>query len=141
MGEQIYRCTTDTGKAIFSQFPCGEDATSIEVDPQPTSITTQESSERRKKFMETLNERSKRLERRRLEYRVMNLEAARKALRSKRDRKIEKIEKDINDTYDNQKRALFREKIRDVKDQYHSDYDRLSDKIFDAKLDLSRCCK
>jgi hypothetical protein len=85
--DQVYRCDTGSGKAIFSQFPCGDDASVIEVNPQPSGVSTEEAIKSRQENLEALEASSKRLKRRNLEVRIDNLVGKRNALSGKRDKK------------------------------------------------------
>lgn len=141
MAEQVYRCTTDTGKTIYSQFPCGEDAAAIDVAPQPATITPEESLEIRNKQLESLDAQSKRLERRRLKMKLKNLEASRNSLSAKRERELETLYKELREAYDFRDRRIIQSRIDEVRYRYWEYQRQLNDKIRYIQIELSSCCR
>ncbi|MEJ2692643.1 MAG: DUF4124 domain-containing protein [Candidatus Thiodiazotropha sp.] len=138
--DQVYRCDTGSGKAIFSQFPCGDDASVIEVNPQPSGVSTEEAIKSRQENLEALEASSKRLKRRNLEARIDNLVGKRNALSGKRNKKITKLQKDLREAYDFREKAVIESKMREVRHQYRVDRRRLNQKIYDTRAELSLCC-
>jgi len=138
--DQVFRCVTKNGKTVFSQFPCGDGAAVIEVDPQPANITPQESIERRDEQRKALDEQSKRLKRRSLERKVENLVGIRNALDDKRDKRISELQDDLREAYDFREKAIIESQIKEVRHQYWEDRRRLNDKIYEARMELSTCC-
>jgi hypothetical protein len=137
---EVYRCINDKGKVEFSQLPCGNDAAIIQVEPQPATIPKQKLIKLRNQHLEALEERSKRLKRRSLETRLKNLKGARNALIEKRNKKLDKLHKDLKEAYHFHEKEEIESKMRDVRQQYWSDRRRLNDKIDDTQMDLSSCC-
>jgi len=138
--EQIYRCTTETGRTVFSQLPCGEDSTKIEVTPQSTDVEDDEALEQKEENLKALDERSKRLKRRNLEAKLNRLEGRRNGLASKRDKKIAELRKKLREAFDFREQAIIESRIEEAKDQYWDDRRKLDDKISDVRSDLFRCC-
>jgi hypothetical protein len=140
LGVEVYQCSDDKGKTVFSQFPCGNNAALIQVEPPPATTSTQESIELRNEYTKALEDRSKRLKLRSKEIRLKNLEGNRNALDEKRNKKIATLQKSLRDTFHSRQKAEIKSKIREVRRQYWSDRRRLNDKINDARMDLMSCC-
>ena len=140
MSEQVYRCTTETGKTVFSQFPCGEDASKVEVEVPSSGISEQEAAERQADYVKALDESSKRLKRSRLENQLQSLIGYRNALEGKRDKKIAALQKKLCEAYDFREQAVIESKIEEAKHEYWSDRRRLNDKIHDIRMELAVCC-
>lgn len=140
---EIYKCVDERGKTAFSQLPCGENAEVVTVktvEPETTANTGKDASEKRDEYLESLDERSKRLKKRKLENQLNNLIGSRDALAGKRDKEIAKLQKDLRDAYDFREKAVIESKIQQVRDRYWDKRRRLNDKIHDKRMELAVCC-